>query len=134
MRVLCTVVLSQTTAQIDALPAERPKRGTVVCPPIGDDAFRLDWLVAKQLLQQFQGCARAATLLNDEIEYLAFIIDSTQQESTLASDLAHHLVEMPPRRRKFAPAKIGRDLRTTFRCPDKDRFVTHVDAPLREHL
>lgn len=92
-------------------------------------------MIPKQLLQQFQGCSRVAPFLNDEIENLAFIINSAPQEHALAANLADHFVEVPTWRwRKLATAKVGGDLRTELHRPGADRLVTHIDAPLREHL
>jgi hypothetical protein len=96
MRVFGAVVFAQPTRPMTILQAKHAQSGAVGFQTIGDEALGFDALVAKQAFQQFQCCGGVATLLNNEIEHLAFIIDGAPQVDALTANVADHLVEMPP--------------------------------------
>jgi hypothetical protein len=59
---------------MDFFCAARPKRRAVRCKHERSDALRPDWLAAEQQLQR---CSCVASLLNEDVETLALIINCT---------------------------------------------------------
>jgi hypothetical protein len=52
-------------------------------------------LVLQEFSQQSQGSSRIASLLNQPIQHLAFVIDGAPQPHPLAADLHDHFVQVP---------------------------------------
>jgi hypothetical protein len=112
--------------------ADRPKRRAARCKHERSDALRPDWLAAEQQLQRYS-CV--ASLLNEDVETLALIINCTPQEHAFACTPADHLAQVPARRwRQFTMAQTGRALWTELHGPGTHRLVAHIDAAVRHNL
>ena len=135
MRIFGSVVFAQPTRPMTILQAKHAQCRAVRRQAIGDEALWVDALVAKQALQQFQRCAGVATLLNNKIKHLAFIVDGAPQIDALTADVADHLVEMPSRRRRRSAAhESGGDLRTELDRPASHGLMADADPALSQQF
>src|SRR6266404_3268844 len=84
-------------------------------------------LFAEQFAHQLDGRRPVATTLDEDLEDLALVVDSTPQIHPLAGDPHHHLVEMPAVARPRATlAQPSCDRGTEFQHPAPDRLVGDV--------
>jgi hypothetical protein len=73
--------------------------------------FRREALLLEQLAHQPQCRPRVATALDQHVEHLALVIDSSPELHPLASDPNHHLIQMPAIARPWAmPATFGEQI------------------------
>lgn len=95
MRVLCPVVLSQSSRSMTILQTQFGQRRGVGAEAIGSDRRRLNRLIPEQPLQQIQGCPCIPPTLDHQVQNLALIVNRAPELHLPAADPHDHLVEMP---------------------------------------
>ncbi len=106
-------------------------RGQFVC----DDGLGMYALVLEQLAQQSQGGIGVAALLDQHVQYLAFVIYCTPQPHPLAGDLHNHFVQVPTTRRFGSrSSKVLCERLAELQCPAADCLVAGFDATLRQQF
>ena len=91
--------------------------------------------VLQQLAQKFERRALIAVFLQQNVEHLAVVVDRTPQLRTLATDLDHHLAQMPARgRRRTSAPQVGCESLAELARPASDRLVADFDPALGEQL
>lgn len=95
----------------------------------------MDPRVPEQPAQQLQRSVFVATLLDEEIQHLALVIDSAPQIHPPATDPNNDLVQMPSARRpRPTSTNIRRDQRPELDDPAPDRLTADLDAALRHQF
>jgi hypothetical protein len=74
---------------------EVPQRCAVRAQLVGGHRLWREALFSQQLAHELDGGTAVSTALKQHVEDLAFMIDRAPEIHPLASDLDHHLVEVP---------------------------------------
>ena len=128
--ILAPVVLTHPSGMMPLAQVEVMRCGTVGPQPIGDDTLGTDSDILKQLAHQPERRPLVSALLEQHVENLAFIVNSTPEIHPCPANADHHLVHMPARRRgRPSAAKLFRDASAELERPAAHRLVTDVDAP-----
>jgi hypothetical protein len=90
-------------------------------------------LVSSPIPRHFQGGALVASLLNESVQNLSFVIDCTPHEHAFTVDTNDHFIKVPDRIRARARApNIGCNGPPELIHPALNRLVGNVDAALRK--
>lgn len=133
MRVFDRVVVSPPS-RIASMPAtENFHRSLIRGKAVGHDFVRHGALVFEQFSEQFQRCRHVPSFLDENVEHLTFAVNSPPHERPLATDTAHHFVEMPDAVDFGAgPADVGGDCQAKLVGPAADRLEADVDPTFGE--
>ena len=96
--VLDSVVFPQPTRPVQMPQIQLIQSGSVRRQAVGSDRLRLDRLIVKEPPDQLQRSLRIPPALDQEVEDLAFVIDSPPQIHPLSADRTDHLIKVPARR------------------------------------
>ena len=94
MRVLRPIILPKPLFVRAGQPQAPESRG-VGAQLIGDQQFRREALSLEQLAHQPKRRPAVAARLDQHVEHLALMIDSTPKVHPLPADPLHHLVQVP---------------------------------------
>ncbi len=101
----------------------------------GRQQFRREALFSEQLAHQPERCALVPPALNQHIEDLALVVDSTPQVHVLTRDPDDHLVEVPAiARPRTAPPQPSCDHGTEFQNPATHTLMRDVDTALGQEI
>jgi hypothetical protein len=130
MRVLSTIVQSPV-APVHGVRQQFSARGAVAGEVIGhNDAWRIPQ-APQQLPEKSSRCLLASSLLDEDIENAAILIDCTPQILQATTDLDEHLIQMPRIAQLSPPsANAFGAVPTESLAPCPDRLVGHGDTAL----
>ena len=128
MRVLGTIVHAPPLL-VPAGQAKSPERSGVGGQLIGDRQLRRKALLPEQLAHQPLGCPFVPARLDQDVEDLTLLIDSSPQIHSPAPDREHHLVHVPPARWSGSQsAQVAGEGGSKLQDPAPDGFVGNRDA------
>ena len=134
MGVLRPVVGSQAPIMFSREPdcAECCRIGS---QPVGHNPARRKAVFLKQLHHEFLSGLCIPSALDEEIEYLALVVDRPPEPVFIAADRNHHFIEVPMiARSRPRTADIRRDRWSELQEPPPDRLVRCVNASLGQQF
>lgn len=72
-----------------------PGRSAIRSQFVGDDRLGVNALVLQQFPMRLMSRALVATLMEQNVQHLAFVIDGPPHIHPLVANLHYHLIEMP---------------------------------------
>ena len=134
MGILRPVVLPATKIML-LRQAEIVQGSTVRWQFVGDEGIRDEALFLEQFAHQLQGGLLVSAGLNQDIQHLAFAINSAPQIHALAIDGDKHLVEMPtPIRAGTRFPQSSGIVQTELHRPAPHALIGNVYATLGQHI
>ena len=115
--------------------AKVPERRSVGAQLVCRQQFGREALFSEQLARQPERCALVPPALNQHIEDLALVVDSTPQVHVLTRDPDDHLVEVPAiARPRTVPPQPSCDHGTEFHNPAPHTLMRDVETALGQEI
>ena len=135
MAVLRPVVLAHPASSVLAQNPEHSQRRSVGRQFVRRDRLRMNALVLEEPAQKLHGSRGVPTLLDQDVEHLALIVDGAPKPQALSLDADHGFIQVPaPRRRSAPPSDIGRDQRSEMVDPATDGLITDLNSTLSQQF
>ena len=134
MRVLRPIVCSQSPIMFSREP-DCAECCRIRSQPVGHNPARRKAVPLKQLHHEFLSGLCIPSALDEEIEYLALVVDRPPESVLIAADRNHHFIEVPMiARSRPRTADISRDRWSELQEPPPDRLVGCVNASLGQQF
>ncbi len=135
MGILGPVVVSQSAWTVPLLATESFHGSRVGSQSVSDDGLRHEALVLEKFSQQFQCGGLVPALLDQDIEDLAFLVDSPPHVHPYTVYPDHHFIEVPHAIGTSAlAANVRCDRRPELVGPATDGFIGHIDPSFSEQI